>query len=129
MDKSIWQERLSRLPLGEIHIYDSVGSTNQVALELIQSGAAPFSLVVSDAQTAGKGRLDRRWVTQPGKALALSWILYPEPGRVQPETLGLVNGLGPVALASTLREIYGLPAEIKWPNDVLLGGKKAARSV
>lgn len=126
MDISLWKERLSQLPLGDIHIYQQVGSTNEVARELIQSGAKPFSLVLSDSQTAGRGRLDRNWVTRAGKALALSWILYPEPGRVQPETLGLVNGLGPVALASVLREVYNLPAEIKWPNDVLIRGQKVA---
>jgi BirA family biotin operon repressor/biotin-[acetyl-CoA-carboxylase] ligase len=126
MDKSFWRERLSQLPLGDIHIYDEVSSTNTIAWELAQSGAKPFSLVLSDSQTAGKGRLDRSWVTKAGKALAISWILYPETGRVQPETLGLVNGLGPVGLATGLREIYDLPAEIKWPNDVLIHGKKAA---
>lgn len=125
MEKNIWMDRLSQLPLGDIYLYDQVGSTNQVAREMIQEGAKPFSLVFADSQTSGRGRLDRNWVTRKGKALALSWILYPEPGRLQPETLGLVNGLGPVAVAEVLREGYDLPAEIKWPNDVLLAGKKA----
>jgi BirA family biotin operon repressor/biotin-[acetyl-CoA-carboxylase] ligase len=126
MNRSLWKDRLSQLPLGDIHIYHQVGSTNQVARDLILEGAKPFSLVLADKQTAGRGRLERNWVTRKGKALALSWILYPEPGRLQPETLGLVNGLGPVAVAEVLREEYGLLAEIKWPNDVLLDGKKAA---
>ena len=125
MDKTTWKEHLSQLSLGDIHIYDQVGSTNLVARDLIEEGAKPLSLVFADSQTAGRGRLDRNWVTRKGKALALSWILYPEPGRLQPETLGLVNGLGPVAVAEVLREGYDLPAEIKWPNDVLLAGKKA----
>jgi len=92
----------------------------------IKTGAPPFSLIVADSQTEGKGRLGRTWITQAGKALALSWILYPESGRLQSETLGMVSGLAPVALAEVLREVYDLEAEIKWPNDVLIEGKKVA---
>ena len=126
MDITLWKERLSKLALGEIFLFPEVDSTNQVAEEKIESGCPPFSLIVADSQTEGKGRLDGHWVTRAGKALALSWILYPEPGRIQPETLGRVSGLAPVAVAEVLREIYGLPAEIKWPNDVLVDGRKAA---
>jgi BirA family biotin operon repressor/biotin-[acetyl-CoA-carboxylase] ligase len=124
MDISHWKHRLSHLPLGEIHLLPEVGSTNQVAEELIKAGAPPFSLVVADSQTEGKGRIGRRWITRAGEALALSWILYPEPGRLLPETLGMISGLAPVAVVEVLREQYGLPAEIKWPNDVLVGEKK-----
>jgi len=126
MDIPLWKERLAKLPLGDIHLYPEVDSTNLVAVEKIKAGTSPFSLIIADSQTEGKGRLGRTWITQAGKALALSWILYPEPGRLQPETLGMVSGLGPVALAEVLREIYGLKADIKWPNDVLVEGKKVA---
>jgi len=121
-----WKDRLSQLPLGDIYLYPEVNSTNLVAEEKIKAGAPPFSIVVADSQTEGKGRLGRKWITRAGKALALSWILYPEPGRLQPETLGKLSGLAPVALAEVLREEYALPAEIKWPNDVLVEGKKVA---
>lgn len=126
MDTLLWQQQLSKLPLGDIFLYPEVGSTNQVAEEKIESGCPPFSLVIADSQTEGKGRLGRHWVTRAGKALALSWILYPEPGRIQPETLGRVSGLAPVVVAEVLKEFYALPAEIKWPNDVLVNGNKAA---
>lgn len=126
MDIAIWKNRLSHLPLGEIYLYPEVGSTNLVAEEKIKAGAPPFSLIVADSQTEGKGRLGRSWITRAGKALAMSWILYPEPGRLQPETLGMLSGLAPVAVAEVLRENYALPAEIKWPNDVIVEGKKAA---
>ena len=126
MDTTLWKERLSHLPLGDIFLYQEVGSTNQVAEEKINQGCPPFSLVAADSQTRGRGRMGRQWVTRPGKALALSWVLFPEPGRIQPETLGRVSGLAPVAVAEVLRESYNLPAEIKWPNDVLVDGKKAA---
>jgi len=126
MDIPLWKESLAHLPLGDIHLYPEVSSTNLVAEEKIKTGAPPFSLVIADSQTQGKGRLGRTWITRGGKALALSWILYPEPGRLQPETLGMVSGLAPVALAEVLKENYSLPAEIKWPNDVLIQGKKVA---
>jgi BirA family biotin operon repressor/biotin-[acetyl-CoA-carboxylase] ligase len=126
MDIPIWKEHLAHLALGDIYIFPEVNSTNLVAEEKIKEGAPPFSLVVADSQTEGKGRLGRTWITRAGKALALSWILYPEPGRLQPETLGMLSGLAPVAVAEVLREHYSLPAEIKWPNDVLIEGKKAA---
>jgi BirA family transcriptional regulator, biotin operon repressor / biotin---[acetyl-CoA-carboxylase] ligase len=126
MDIPIWKEHLTHLPLGDIYLYSEVGSTNLVAEQKIKAGAPPFSLVIADSQTEGKGRLGRSWITRAGKALALSWILYPEPGRLQPETLSILSGLAPVAVVEVLREIYALPAEIKWPNDVLVEGKKAA---
>jgi len=126
MDIPRWKERLAELPIGDLYVYSEIGSTNQEAERLIQEGAKPFSLVVADSQTAGRGRGGRTWITQPGQALAFSWILYPEKGRIQPETLGRISGLGALAVAETLQEGYGLNAEIKWPNDVLVEGKKVA---
>jgi BirA family biotin operon repressor/biotin-[acetyl-CoA-carboxylase] ligase len=126
MDILGWEERLKALPLGELHIYPEVGSTNLEAEKLIRAGAPPFSLVLADSQTAGKGRGERSWITRPGQALAFSWILYPEKGRIQPETLGRISGLGALAVAETLQDRYGLISEIKWPNDVLVGGQKIA---
>ena len=126
MDIPRWKERLEDLPLGEMYLFSEVGSTNQEAEKLIQAGVPPFTLVVADSQTAGKGRQGRTWITQPGQALAFSWILYPEKGRIQPEILGRISGLGALAVAETIQELYGLPAEIKWPNDVIIEGKKTA---
>lgn len=126
MDFSHWKERLGNLPLGEVHLFPEVGSTNLEAEKLIQAGAAPFSLVVADSQTAGKGRQGRSWITRPGQALAFSWILYPEKGRIQPETLGRLNGLGALAVAEAVQDEIGLRCEVKWPNDVLIEGKKVA---
>jgi len=126
MDIPRWKSRLEKLPLGELHFFSEIGSTNLEAEKLIQAGAPPFSLVVADSQTAGKGRQGRSWITRPGQGLAFSWILYPERGRVQPEILGRISGLGALAVAETVQEDYQLPAEIKWPNDVLVAGKKFA---
>lgn len=124
MDLSTWKTRLKELPLGEIYLYQELGSTNEIAEILISEGAPPFSLVLADKQTAGKGRHGRSWQTHSGKALAFSWILYPEPGIITPEKLGKLSGLGALAVAESLIESYQLAAEIKWPNDVLVRGKK-----
>lgn len=126
MDIDQWRQHLEELPLGEIYLYQEVGSTNAEAEKRAAAGAPAFSLVLADAQTAGRGRQGRSWITLPGSALALSWILYPEPGRIQPELLGRLAGLGAVAIWEVLHEIYDLPAQVKWPNDVLVEGKKIA---
>ena len=124
MDLSVWRSRLKELPLGELFLYQEVGSTNSAAENHIKTGAPAFSLILADTQTAGRGRHGRTWETRAGKALAFSWILYPEPGLLTPETLGKLSGLGALAVAETLIEGYQLEAEIKWPNDVLVEGKK-----
>lgn len=126
MEIDRWRERLKQLPLGDLYLYEEVGSTNLEAERLAEGGAPPLSLVVADSQIAGRGRLGRTWITQPGQALAFSWILYPQPGLIQSETLGRLNGLGALAVVETLREGYALPAQIKWPNDVLVEDRKIA---
>lgn len=126
MEITTWKKRLSDLPLGDIYLYQQVGSTNQEAEFLIEKDAPAFSLVAADAQTAGRGRHGRTWETRAGKALAFSWILYPEPDWIRPESLGKLSGLGALAVAEVLTDKYQLEAEIKWPNDVLVSGKKVS---
>jgi BirA family biotin operon repressor/biotin-[acetyl-CoA-carboxylase] ligase len=97
------------------------GSTNTDAAALGRAGASEGTVVLADAQTAGRGRLGRTWVSRPGLNLYLSVLLRPPvPPAVAPQ-LALVAGL---AVAETF-ESEGLAASIKWPNDVLLGGRKA----
>jgi BirA family biotin operon repressor/biotin-[acetyl-CoA-carboxylase] ligase len=121
---------LADLPLGEIRYYDRIGSTNTVAAQWAERGAPDLALVVADEQTAGRGRLDRSWFTPPGAALAFSLLLrlnakagavsLPEP------SVPLLTALSAVAVSSALQQAYGLTAEIKWPNDVLLNRQKVA---
>jgi BirA family biotin operon repressor/biotin-[acetyl-CoA-carboxylase] ligase len=79
--------------------------------------------VIADQQSAGRGRGDRRWVTNPGSALAISLVIRPSAQEL--EMLPRFTALAALGLVNTL-EALGLQAEIKWPNDVLLDGKKAA---
>lgn len=97
-----------------------VESTNDVAWELAQRGADEGACVVADLQTRGRGRQGRSWHTAPGKGLSLSLLLHPgcDPGAFG--TAPLVAGL---ALARAI-ESLGVPARLKWPNDLLVGTRK-----
>jgi len=99
-----------------------VDSTQRVARELARAGAGEGTVVVAEAQSVGRGRLGRTWHSPPGANLYCSIVLRPAlpPARV-PE-LALVVGL---AVARAV-ESLGLPARLKWPNDVLLDGRKVA---
>jgi BirA family transcriptional regulator, biotin operon repressor / biotin---[acetyl-CoA-carboxylase] ligase len=115
------QQALAGLSLGDLRTFDEIGSTNDEAIHWAEDGATDFSLVVADSQTHGRGRLDRRWITRPGSALAFSLVIRPQPGEA--EMASLFSPLAGLAVSSALL-VYGLKAEIKWPNDVLLNGKK-----
>jgi len=97
-----------------------VSSTNDLAKELAGYGADEGTVVVAETQTAGRGRLRREWVSPEG-GLYFTVVLRPEHGAGEAVKLAFVAGL---AVAEVLRESYGLKAEIKWPNDVLVNGRK-----
>lgn len=123
MNEPLLRQLLAQLPIPALRYFEQVGSTNDEALRWADDGAPDGALVVADAQTAGRGRMERRWVTHPGSALAFSLILRPdaaEAGR-----LGLFSPLCALAVAQALEESCGLHPQIKWPNDVLLDGRKA----
>ena len=123
MDERALSAALAGLPLGGLRFYPSVGSTNDSALAWAAAEAADMSLVVADEQTAGRGRAGRRWQTPAGSALALSLIV--RPSAAEADCAGRLAGLGALAVADCCRQV-GAEAQIKWPNDVLLSGKKAA---
>ena len=123
MDENQLEKALSSLPLGGLRYFDSIGSTNDVALAWASQGALDLSLTIAEEQTAGKGRSKRKWITKPGSALAFSLILHPSPAELAYPAR--ITGLGALALAESLRKM-GLKPEIKWPNDVLINGRKTA---
>jgi BirA family transcriptional regulator, biotin operon repressor / biotin---[acetyl-CoA-carboxylase] ligase len=103
------------------HFYEFLNSTNARAMELARQGALEGTLVLAEVQTAGRGRLGRRWLSPPAKSLLFSLILRPSLPSQAASQVTLVLAL---AVAEILRDKYGLAAEIKWPNDVLIGGRK-----
>ena len=100
--------------------YDSIGSTMDRARELAQKEAGEGTLVVASEQTEGRGRLNRTWVS-PAGSLYVSLLLYPPP-----EKLPYLTMLAGSAVAQAIEEIEPIRADLKWPNDVLINGKKVA---
>ncbi|MCC6190029.1 MAG: biotin--[acetyl-CoA-carboxylase] ligase [Anaerolineales bacterium] len=105
-----------------VYIYQQIGSTNTEAKRLAEAGAPEGLLVMAETQTAGRGRAGRHWLTPPGGALAFSLVLRPALPPAQAARLTMLAGLAVcegIELASPLR------VELKWPNDILVNGKKA----
>lgn len=123
MNKDELNKILSKLPLGDIRYFESIGSTNDEALAWATAGAMDMSLVVADEQTLGRGRYDRPWITPPATALAVSIIL--RPSMEERSHLSRIVGLAALAVSDAL-QIRGLDPEIKWPNDILLNMRKVA---
>src|SRR5215208_4950382 len=117
MNQDQLKRTLSKLPLGDVKYFDSIGSTNTEALAWATNDAKDLSLVIADEQTTGRGRLDRKWFTPPGTALAFSLIVHPTPE--EEAFLTRIVGLAALAVVDALKA-RGLTARIKWPNDVLL---------
>lgn len=114
---------LSTHHLGQvIHFHPSLPSTNATAFRLASDGAEHGEVVVTEQQTAGRGRRGRTWVSPAGLNLYCSAILRPE---LPPQRAAELTLVAAVALAESLHEA-GADARIKWPNDVQLGGRKVA---
>jgi len=123
MNESSLKKQLAKLNLGGLRYFDSIGSTNDEALAWAADGANDFSFVIADEQTQGRGRLDRKWFTPKGSAIAMSLILRPT-ALMRPH-LSRTVGLAALSLSDACLT-FGLSPKIKWPNDILLNGKKTA---
>jgi BirA family biotin operon repressor/biotin-[acetyl-CoA-carboxylase] ligase len=98
----------------------TIDSTNSWTMQLAREGSDEGLVVLTDSQTAGRGRQGRRWVDVPGHNVLLSILLRP---RFQPHLLVMLASL---AVVDAIRETCGVMARIKWPNDVLIEGRKVA---
>jgi BirA family transcriptional regulator, biotin operon repressor / biotin---[acetyl-CoA-carboxylase] ligase len=121
MDERSLRKSLLNLPLGGLRYFEQASSTNDLALAWATAGAPNLALVYAEEQTAGRGRGSRRWFTPKGAGLAFSLVLRPFPGEEQ--SIALFSALGALAVCEAL-SAQGLQPEIKWPNDVLLNGRK-----
>ncbi|MBS6396928.1 MAG: biotin--[acetyl-CoA-carboxylase] ligase [Clostridiales bacterium] len=114
--------RLQTRWMGKNCIYlESVDSTNTYAKKLAEEGAPEGTLVVTDEQTGGKGRRGRSWVTHKGENVMMTLMLRPG---IRPEHASRLTLLMAMAVARGIRSTTGLHAQIKWPNDVVVNGKK-----
>jgi BirA family biotin operon repressor/biotin-[acetyl-CoA-carboxylase] ligase len=102
------------------HLTDS---TNIRAREMAREGAPSGTLVVAEAQSAGKGRKGRSWLASAGEGLLFSLILRPD---MEPSRAALITLMTAVSVAEALIQETGIDARIKWPNDILVGRKKLA---
>ena len=113
-----WQDRLQ---VPAVHLYGTIGSTNDVARQLAESGAASLTTVVADHQTSGRGRAGRSWLSLPGSSLLCS-IVFREPDRGD-----AAPGAAPVrlgyAVARAIAAVAQVDARVKWPNDVVIPGR------
>jgi BirA family biotin operon repressor/biotin-[acetyl-CoA-carboxylase] ligase len=100
--------------------FKKIDSTNQYALNLIKQNVTEGTVVISDIQTKGRGRKKRFWDSPLG-GLWFSIILYP---RIQTEKAMLITMTASISISQAIKKITGLDTEIKWPNDILLNGKK-----
>lgn len=106
-----------------LYCLEEVDSTNRAARELAEKGAPHGTLVVANRQNAGRGRRGRIWQMEPGTGIAMSLLLRPSLEPQKASMLTLVMGL---AQAKALDRLFGLSAKIKWPNDLVILGRKVS---
>jgi BirA family biotin operon repressor/biotin-[acetyl-CoA-carboxylase] ligase len=106
-----------------VHYFSEIDSTNRFAFERAQEGGEEGEVVIAESQTQGKGRMGRSWFSPPYLNLYLSVILRP---KLPPASAPQITLMAAVALAETVHSFLDAPPSIKWPNDILVGGKKLA---
>jgi BirA family biotin operon repressor/biotin-[acetyl-CoA-carboxylase] ligase len=116
LDAVVQQEE----PWSELLVLDEAGSTNEVAAERAATASSGL-VVVAEHQTSGHGRLGRTWVTPARSAVTVSFLLRPAVPAPRWLWLPLLAG---VAAADALEAVAGVRVDLKWPNDVLIGGRK-----
>ena len=107
----------------DIRVFQETSSTNDVIEKLARDGVAEGVVVFAESQTKGRGRLGRKWLSPPRKGLWFSVLLRPN---LRPQAATQLTVVAATALARAIRRQTGLTPQIKWPNDILLGGKKLA---
>jgi BirA family transcriptional regulator, biotin operon repressor / biotin---[acetyl-CoA-carboxylase] ligase len=107
----------------EIRRFAEIDSTNTYVMDQARLGAAEGLVAVAEHQTAGRGRLDRRWESPPGANLLASVLLRPG---CEADDLHLCSGAVALAAADACAEVAGVTPVLKWPNDLLVGGSKLA---
>lgn len=124
IDAATVQPQLATAWLGRVYFsHGRVRSTNDLARELARDGAPHGTVVVAEAQDAGRGRLGRAWHSPAGEGLYFSAVLRP---RLDPASAPPLSLAAAVALAEAVRGFLGRPPALKWPNDLLVGGRKLA---
>lgn len=104
-----------------IYYYESIGSTNDRAYELAEAGEPEGTVVISELQTHGKGRMARKWASPKSGGVYMSVILRPDLETDEIPAITLIAG---AAIIRAIEKVCGLGAGMKWPNDIMIKGKK-----
>lgn len=111
----------------DIRYFERMDSTNTALLEAGRQGAGEGLVYVTDEQTAGRGRLDRRWIAPPGTCLLLSVLFRPpEPFAYHAPRLTMLCGM---AMADAVETVSGVAVQLKWPNDLIITEMETWRKV
>ena len=105
----------------DIRVFEETTSTNDVIEKLARDGVKQGVVVFAESQTKGRGRLGRKWTSPTHKGLWFSVLLRPE---LSPQETTQLTVASAIALRRAIKKVTGLTADIKWPNDLLIGGKK-----
>ena len=105
----------------ETYYFDKIDSTNTKAKELAEEGHPSGTFVVADQQTAGKGRRGRSWDSLPGTGIYMTLMLKPD---INPNHASMLTLVTAMAVANAMHRVTGAEALIKWPNDIVINGKK-----
>lgn len=107
----------------KIHYFQRIDSTNSMAYQLAMQGAKEGEIVIAESQEKGRGRLGRKWFSPPYLNLYISIILRPE---IMPNQASIITLLSAVATAEAIKRYSDITPSIKWPNDILVKGRKVA---
>ncbi|MDD2236659.1 MAG: biotin--[acetyl-CoA-carboxylase] ligase [Kiritimatiellae bacterium] len=116
-----FQLQTERFGQEEIHYFGELPSTNTAAKEAALSGCPEGTLFIAEHQTNGRGRRGRTWLAEASHGLCFSLLLRPV---FSPRQLTLLPLLAAVAVSEAIENVSGIRAEVKWPNDLIIGGKK-----
>lgn len=105
----------------EVLYFDTIDSTNTKAQELAEKGYPSGTLVVADKQESGKGRRGRSWVSPSGTGIFMTLMIKPD---INPNNASMLTLVAALAVAKAITSVTGEEAMIKWPNDIVVNGKK-----
>lgn len=122
-DDLIWRLPKDQIIGRDIRVFEQTTSTNDVIEKLARDGVKEGAVVFAESQTQGRGRLGRKWMSPARKGLWFSVLLRPE---LRPQEATQLTVASATALRNAIEQQTGLKTEIKWPNDILISGKKVA---
>lgn len=105
----------------EVLYFDTIDSTNTKAQELAEKGYPSGTLVVADQQVSGKGRRGRGWVSPSGTGIFMTLMIKPD---INPNNASMLTLVAALAVAKAIKDVTQEDAKIKWPNDIVVNGKK-----